>query len=173
MPISGDDHNLAHFYYWQVILGHNQCYVNIEGSRAKRSYEAIEQRERRIITGDQEVELHLSIKVKLNAMVQATAERTRHGLSRFVPKIDPRCGVPSGKCAATRYRRRTGVDPVGWTPLKLVFEVSDTPLPNRLSAESRRQMVIWCDLDARPKSWRGVRADRPVDFHLGEASRAG
>lgn len=40
MPISGDDHNLAHFYYWQVILGHNQCYVNIEGSRAKRSYEA-------------------------------------------------------------------------------------------------------------------------------------
>jgi integrase len=27
-----------------------------------------------------------------------------------------------------------GVDPVWWTPLKLIFEVSDAPLPNRLSA---------------------------------------
>jgi hypothetical protein len=30
-----------------------------------------------------------------------------------------------------------GVDPVWWTPLKLIFEVSDAPLPNRLSAGVR------------------------------------
>jgi hypothetical protein len=40
MPISGDNHNLAHFYYWQVILGHKPSYANIEGSRAKRNYDA-------------------------------------------------------------------------------------------------------------------------------------
>ena len=37
--------------------------------------------------------------------------------------------------------RRRGVDPVWWTPLKLIFEVSDAPLPNRYPPEFRRQMV--------------------------------
>jgi transposase len=30
--------------------------------------------------------------------------------------------------------RGVGVDPVWWTPLKLIFEVSNAPLPNRISA---------------------------------------
>ena len=40
-----------------------------------------------------------------------------------------------------------GVDPVWWTPLKLIFEVSDAPLPNRLStgvpATDGRSGAIW------------------------------
>src|SRR5271168_3347738 len=67
-----------------------------------------------------------------------------------------------------------GVDPVWWTPLKLIFEVSDAPLPNRLSAgvpaTDGRSGAIWTH--ARRAGAR-VRADRTVDFHLGEASRAG
>ena len=43
--------------------------------------------------------------------------------------------------------RGTGVDPVWWTPLKLIFEVSDAPLPNRLSAgvpaTDGRSGAIW------------------------------
>jgi hypothetical protein len=47
-----------------------------------------------------------------------------------------------------RYlRRQRGVDPVWWTPLKLIFEVSDAPLPNRLSAgvpaTDGRSGAIW------------------------------
>jgi hypothetical protein len=40
-----------------------------------------------------------------------------------------------------------GVDPVWWTPLKLIFEVSDAPLSNRLSsgipATDGRSSAIW------------------------------
>jgi hypothetical protein len=42
---------------------------------------------------------------------------------------------------------QNGVDPVWWTPLKLIFEVSDAPLPNRLSAgvsaTDSRSGAIW------------------------------
>ena len=42
---------------------------------------------------------------------------------------------------------RVGVDPVWWTPLKLILEVSDAPLPNRLSAgvpaTDGRSGAIW------------------------------
>jgi len=41
----------------------------------------------------------------------------------------------------------SGVEPVWWTPLKLIFEVSDAPLPNRLSAgvpaTDGRSGAIW------------------------------
>ena len=44
-------------------------------------------------------------------------------------------------------RAIAGVDPVWWTPLKLIFEVSDAPLPNRLSAgvpaTDGRSGAIW------------------------------
>jgi hypothetical protein len=47
--------------------------------------------------------------------------------------------APAAACAIARRadtKRSTGVgvDPLWWTPLKLIFEVSDAPLPNRLSA---------------------------------------
>ena len=49
-------------------------------------------------------------------------------------------------CDADMAQHR-GVDPVWWTPLKLIFEVSDAPLPNRLSAgvsaTDSRSGAIW------------------------------
>jgi hypothetical protein len=47
----------------------------------------------------------------------------------------PSASIRDIQSLATNVRsHRTGVDPVWWTPLKLIFEVSDAPLPNRLSA---------------------------------------
>ena len=60
-------------------------------------------------------------------------------------------------------RTGVGVDPVWWTPLKLIFEVSDAwcpatePLIRRSSGD---RWSIECDLDARPKS-RRVSSSRP------------
>jgi putative oxidoreductase len=49
--------------------------------------------------------------------------------------------------AAMALAIMAGVDPVWWTPLKLIFEVSDAPLPNRLSAgvpaTDGRSGAIW------------------------------
>jgi integrase len=41
------------------------------------------------------------------------------------------------------YDPGVGVDPVWWTPLKLIFEVSDAPLPNRLSASASSLARGW------------------------------
>jgi hypothetical protein len=53
-----------------------------------------------------------------NAVVQPCGRHHEGGLGR---RGDP-------------AHERTGVDPVWWTPLKLIFEVSDATLPHRLSA---------------------------------------
>jgi len=54
-----------------------------------------QQKERRVINGDLEVEPRSSVKAKFIHMVQAIAERAWRGLSRC-PQIDPRVGMPSG-----------------------------------------------------------------------------
>ena len=62
----------------------------------------------------------------------------------------------------------SGVDPVWWTTLKLIFEVPDAPLPNSfIRRSSGDRWSIGCDPGARPRSWRVSSSRPPSRFPLG------
>ena len=63
------------------------------------------------------------------------------------PALDGVFAAPENHSVLYEDDAIRGVDPVWWTPLKLIFEVSDAPLPNRLSAgvpaTDGRSGAIW------------------------------
>jgi hypothetical protein len=78
--------------------------------------------------------LSLSRTVARSTLKLAQRRICRQGSGRRLPTDSSRPECANSGHSPTAWRTsQIGVDPVWWTPLKLIFEVSDAPLPNRLS----------------------------------------